>query len=104
MADDDWPRHITLLRGNSTVMFEDGTPATIDRGVYNHHQQFIDLNKGVPAMTKCAKSWMPSFNMPVALFMGGSEDKGDVLYSSIDGLFDAGFYIGKTDKIVSLEI
>jgi hypothetical protein len=49
-----------------------------------------------PAFASCS-SW--GIALPMALFLGGSEDKGDVVYSTPDGMFDSGFYVGKKDII-----
>jgi hypothetical protein len=99
IVDTDFPRDITVLRANSTVMFPDGSKAEVPQGIYNHHQMFTDSAKSTPSFSTCEGS-TPRPAMPMSLFMGGSEDKGDVYYSTPDGLFDSGYYIGKDDMIV----
>jgi hypothetical protein len=99
IVDTDYPRDITVLRANSTVLFEDGTKAEVAHGIYNHHQMFVNTNKGTPSFASCEGSRSMG-TMPTSLFMGGSEDKGDVYYSTPDGMFSSGYYIGKNDTII----
>jgi hypothetical protein len=95
LLDTDFPRDITILRANSTVLFQDGRKADVNGGIYNHHQMFVDSDKSTPSFARCEGSFsVPS--MPTSLFMGGSEDKGDVYYSTQDGGFDSGYYIGES--------
>jgi hypothetical protein len=60
-------------------MSEDGKPATIERRVYNHQQQFVNVNIVTPLMTNCPKSWVTLLDMLSALFKGCSEDRSDVV-------------------------
>jgi hypothetical protein len=97
-ADSDFPRDITILRANATVVFEDGSEANTKSGIYNHHLLFVDQNKVVPSVIACGDT--PSYGIRASLFAGGSEDKGDVYYSTPDGMFDAGYYIGPDHEII----
>jgi hypothetical protein len=96
-ADKDFPRDVTLLRANATLVFEDGSPANVDSGVYNHHLIFVDTSKSVPGFISC--DGKPNGGIPISIFAGGSEDKGDDFYTTKDGKFDSGYYIGKNDAI-----
>jgi hypothetical protein len=98
ITDSNFPRDITVLRANSSIKFADGTKAEMPEGIYNHHQMFTDAQKTTPTFCTCEGS-TPCGNIPISLFMGGSEDKGDVYYSTPDGMFDSGYYIGPNDRI-----
>jgi hypothetical protein len=89
MADSDFPRDVTILTTNMTVTFEDGTRADSEQGVYTHHTVAMDLAKSTPTMMTCDGSSWP--NMPMSIFMGGSEDKGGSLYTTPDGKFHSGY-------------
>jgi hypothetical protein len=101
----DFPRDITLLRGNSTIVYEDGTHAVIGNGLYNHHLVTISPgHKGVGAVgcgTKTRSIFADAGNYMGAIFLGGSEDRGDGHYTTERGTFKSGYYIGPNDKVVT---
>jgi len=95
---DGIPKDATYLWANSSIVFEDGTDATIDNGVYLHHYGIFDLDKTTKQISSCIGILTPS---KPSLFTGGVEDKGDSFYTSPDGKFNSGFYVGPTDKMLS---
>ncbi|KAF2668934.1 hypothetical protein BT63DRAFT_478836 [Microthyrium microscopicum] len=103
------PLDSTLLFAKNTLEYENGKIADQASGVYNHHVAFIDTNKFTPLFASCPSSSavspgavpssMPSLGAP-AVMMGASEEIGSNAYSTPDGTFNSGFYIGKADKVI----
>jgi hypothetical protein len=63
-----------------------------------HHYGVFDIDKTGKQLTVCTglTPTRPS------LFTGGAEDKGDSYYTTPDGSFNSGYYIGRDDKILSV--
>jgi hypothetical protein len=92
------PKDATYLWANSSIVYEDGKDATIDNGVYLHHYGIFDMDKTTKRVSSCIGVLTP--DRP-SLFTGGVEDKGDSFYTSPDGKFNSGFYVGPKDKMMS---
>jgi len=60
----NFPSDIGLLDAVVKLVYEDGSPATVDNGIYNHHIAFQDTSKKPPAMVACpgqaAKNSVPT--------------------------------------------
>jgi hypothetical protein len=95
---EDFPKDITILRANSTILYEDGTRAEIKNGLYDHHLIFVDRKKSQPSMAPC--EGRATIKMPMSIFIGGSEDMSNSMYTTPDGKFNSGYYIGKEDPIM----
>jgi hypothetical protein len=92
------PKDATYLYANASMVYEDGTDATVANGVYLHHYGLYDINRGGQQLTIC-----PGLTPPrPSLFAGLAEDKGDSYYTSPDGKFNSGFYIGAKDKTMAV--
>jgi hypothetical protein len=93
-----FPKDATYLWANTSIVYEDGSDATIENGVYLHHYGVFDIDKTGKQLTVCTglTPTRPS------LFTGDSEDKGDSLYTTPDGTFNSGYYIGRDDKMLSV--
>ncbi|KAE9988425.1 hypothetical protein EG328_011185 [Venturia inaequalis] len=91
----------TVYTGKLGVMFEDGTAATPEKGIYIHHVLTTDVNKKTaPFLSACNAPTRPGFSVSSLKpgstgFVGVGEDSGDhpVLYTSEDGTVDAGYHI-----------
>jgi hypothetical protein len=96
---EDLPRDITVLQSNCTVVYKDGTEIDVNTGLYNHHLLVIDISKSSPTLATCPSG---SGVQPPGMSMlgGSSEDKGGAFFSTKDGMFDSGYYIGKNDRIM----
>lgn len=100
------PKDATYLYAKSSIAFEDGSEAAVNNGVYVHHLGISDVDyKGGSQLSICPGR---DPNTPSrgrlrggSLFTGGAEDKGDTFFTSGDGKFNSGFYIGKTDRIMA---
>jgi hypothetical protein len=96
---DDLPRDVTILMANASVVYEDGTIIDVNTGLYNHHLLVIDLSKSAPTIATCpnGKGVQPP---GMSMFAGSSEDKGGAFFTTADGQFNSGYYVGKNDKII----
>jgi hypothetical protein len=95
---DGIPKDATYLYANTSLEYEDGTYATVDNGVYLHHYGLYDVNRGGQQLSSC-----PGLTPPrPSLFTGGAEDKGDSYFTSQDGQFNSGYYIGLRDKTMAV--
>jgi hypothetical protein len=86
-------------------VFDDGTEAAVNNGVYVHHLGIMDLDyKGGSQLSACPgrdpNTPSPGRRSEGALFTGGAEDKGDTYFTSGDGKFNSGFFVGKNDRIM----
>ena len=62
-----------------------------------HHYGIFDIDKAGKQLTIC-----PGLTPArPSLFTGGAEDKGDSWYTTLDGSFNSGYYIGRDDKLLS---
>jgi hypothetical protein len=95
------PKDATILFQNTTLQYENGDLAAQANGVYNHHVAFINMNKFAPMFSSCpAGSVATPFTKMPSTIMGASEEIGSSAYSTPDGKFNSGYYIGKNDKVV----
>ncbi|KAF2670505.1 hypothetical protein BT63DRAFT_413222 [Microthyrium microscopicum] len=94
------PKNIVVLQTNSSFINEDGSPADIANGLYNHHFIVADANKMGPSPLKCidggANNTTPK-NM--GLLMGASEANKDMIFSSSKNL-TTGFIVGANDTVI----
>jgi hypothetical protein len=86
----------TVLTNSLTLEYENGTHASINTGIYNHHTAIYNVNKKERLIT-CpgAKFQMPKV---AGAFVGGTSDDGYGLYTNGDGTTKAGYYIAPNDK------
>jgi hypothetical protein len=100
----------TVLSTRMGLEFEDGTVAGPEKGVYVHHLYAFDVSKkGIITSLPCDfdnvnKTAGATFDpmIPIAPFAVQGEDNGDsaILYTTQDGSFDSGFYVGRNDKFL----
>jgi hypothetical protein len=101
---DGIPRDITVLKTNTTVVYEDGTRADISNGVYDHHTFMVDVDRQNPKWYSCggkavSDTWDVYSNPGGSLLFGGSEDKYGSYYTTPTGNVRSGFYIGPKDRL-----
>jgi hypothetical protein len=94
----DFPKDITILKTSTSVVLEDGKKADISSGLFLHHLLFFDVGKQYPSMAGCYD--MPVRRFPLSLFMAGSEDIGEGIFTTADGKFNSGYYVGQKDSIM----
>ncbi|KAF1991429.1 hypothetical protein K402DRAFT_125257 [Aulographum hederae CBS 113979] len=88
---------------------EDGSPATIEKGIYNHHTLTRDTKKLVkPWISRCdttdpATELAKEVKASTAGFLGTGEDNGNdrTFYTSrTDTNFEGGYWIGENDEFM----
>lgn len=98
----DWPKDVTVLRANSSVVYADGREIGFHNGLYNHHLLLMDLTKPSPTIGRCPNGRAiepPGFNM----FAGSSEDKGGAFYHLGTAQPDlTGYYVRPADSVLML--
>lgn len=91
-----------ILRTNSTLVFEDGTPATANDGVYNHHIQLFDIGKSPPQPFQCGalnEKAGKGFSMGMGYFGGNAADGAPSLFTTPDGTFNSGHLLPKQSTV-----
>jgi hypothetical protein len=94
----EFPSDISLLYALVTLVNEDGSPATITNGVYNHHIAIADISKSPVLLTSCPGE-KPKPSLSISVFAGVGEDKGAYTYSTKDDKLNGGYYISKNDTV-----
>jgi hypothetical protein len=91
----------TLLEGRSYIENDKGERQNIDTGIYLHHAIMMNVNKwancfGMGRMCGAKAPKTPS------LVILGLSDSSDTIYTSPDGSFKAGNYLGPNNKTFQL--
>jgi hypothetical protein len=94
----DIPRDATIITSNSTWVLKDGQQANIHNGLFSHHLLVIDMSKRTPTVASCPNG--KPVQEQYSVISGSAEDKGGAFYSTSDGEFNSGYYIGKDDKVI----
>jgi hypothetical protein len=97
-------KNCTILAGKTRLTFEDGTEAIPSTGVYIHHIISYDLSK--PAnlpITKCGAGQTQRLSLGAEFLAQGEDSSGQagILFTSADGKYDSGFYLGAGDKVMN---
>jgi hypothetical protein len=92
------------LRTNTTLQYENGTLASVNTGVYNHHVIIFDTGKSTPPLIQCGplreKARGGGMMMPGTYFGGSSTDGAPSLFSTPDGMFNSGHHLGQRARVV----
>jgi hypothetical protein len=95
----------TVLAGKIHLNFTDGTKADVSKGVYIHHVLTYDTSKKQPSFWSCNADGTTSVSMDGmgAGFVGAGDDNANApfMYTSKDGAFKSGFYVGPQDSIIA---
>jgi hypothetical protein len=97
LIDDDFPKDITVLQTMSEIQDKDFKRVDIPQGIYNHHNVFIELSKR-PAVAYTCESVQPK-GVPVAVFMAGATETGDIRFAATKGDIKTGYYLSK-DRVM----
>lgn len=108
----------TVLASQIDVVDEAGTRASIDSGVYLHHALAIDVATDRKVVSTTTNDWtqfcegfeiMQSAmqsqiknpqDTQIAVFSFGAVDEFKQFWTTKDGKFDSGYYLGANDKIL----
>jgi hypothetical protein len=86
----------TVLYGKATVVFENGTRATVETGVYEHHVVVVDMMKGFYGGQKFIfcnppESWLSM--IPAVGFIVSGNDEAANYHTTPNGDFNSGYII-----------
>jgi hypothetical protein len=108
----------SVLYTKIDVVFEDGTRASIDSGVYLHHAIALDVATDRKVASSTTESWVPFCSgfeklisamssqvkspqdKEVSVFGFGAVDEFKQMWTTPDGKFDSGYYLGLNDKML----
>jgi hypothetical protein len=95
----EFPQDVTLITANTTWVWKDGSEARVDQGIYNHHHLVVDMARTTQTkIAECPDG--KAVGMGVPLFSGSAEDGGGSFYSTKNGQFPSGYYLGKNSKVM----
>jgi len=96
---DGFCNNCTVLYGKATLHFENGTKATADAGVYEHHIVVVDLNKRLIPFYLCdgQKGFLGTF--PASGFIVSGNDEAQNLFTTPDAKFNSGYLIYKAPRL-----
>jgi hypothetical protein len=91
----------TVLYGKATVVFEDGTRATVESGVYEHHVVVVDWFKSFAGGQKFIlcnppESWLSM--IPVVGFIVSGNDEAANFHTTPNGTFNSGYIMDRYNK------
>ncbi|KAF2670171.1 hypothetical protein BT63DRAFT_424121 [Microthyrium microscopicum] len=95
-----FPLDATYLEQSTGLELENGSIATLETGIYNHHLAYVSSKKFSPDFAQCAGQPAKKTRTP-STFAGATQEKGDAIFSTPDLKFKSGFYMGADDKIVA---
>jgi hypothetical protein len=85
----------TVLYTKAELRFENGTRATVEHGVYEHHVVMVDLAKRTMPFYLCdgQKGFLGQF--PADGFVVSGNDEAQNWFTTPDGSFNSGYTVGK---------
>lgn len=89
---------ISLLDTVVKLVYEDGSSATVDNSIYNHHIAFQDTAKKTPAIVACPGQAAKN-SVPTSVLVATGEDGNSYHYAPGLPDFDSGYFIGPNDGI-----
>jgi stress up-regulated protein Nod 19 len=84
----------TVLYTKAELMFENGTLATVEHGVYEHHVVVVDLAKRVMPFYLCNGQQGFLGQFPAVGFVVSGNDEAPNMFTTPDGTFNSGYLIG----------
>jgi hypothetical protein len=89
----------TVLYTKGNLFFENGTEATIEHGVYEHHVVMVDLAKRSFPFYLCAGQQGFLGTFPAVGFMVSGNDIAANMFTTPDGMFNSGYNVGPRQMI-----
>jgi hypothetical protein len=83
----------TVLYGKATLFFENGTKATADKGVYEHHIVVVDLAKRTMPLYICEGQKGFLGQVPAVGFIISGNDEAANYFTTPDARFNSGYLI-----------
>jgi hypothetical protein len=87
-----------IIGGKMAIEYENGTHASLNTDAYLHHGIMVDFSK--PGMLMACPSAKVVKPPPIASFIaGGASDDGFTMFGDATGKVNAGFVVGKNDRL-----
>jgi Stress up-regulated Nod 19 len=99
-----FPLDSLIVLAKTDIQYANDTIADVSTGVYNHHLGFFDLSKPQTTPYVCGSAAetvnKKGYTIPMSLFLGNAEEMGNTSYSTPDGSFNSGYYLGKKARVM----
>jgi hypothetical protein len=94
------PGDVLILKSETKMRFEDGKEANAGDGIYNHHTTFTTMDKQPPKPFVCSNGQKSKDTIPsISTLTAVAEEGGLSIFSTQDGSFNAGYYLGPNPKV-----
>jgi hypothetical protein len=90
----------TVLYGKADIHYEDGAKAGFTEGVYIHHIVVVDMAKRTMPFWLCQGQKQFLGNLPAAGFIVAGNDEAPNMFTTPDGKFEGGYYIGNREAFM----
>jgi hypothetical protein len=91
----------TVVQGSAFVAKEDGSRVDVAEGAYLHHLLIINVNKPRRSFYNCEVGDAPPIKgVPSSYFLGSGVDNSEYYFTTPDGSYNSGYYIGVADQFV----
>jgi hypothetical protein len=96
---DDFPRDITIIDTDTMIADAAGKKLKLDSNIYDHHHMFTDQSKKPIEFIACGSGSesKPMSVIPTSIFMASATEDLQFRYTTDDGKFNSGYYVGKGD-------
>jgi hypothetical protein len=96
----NFPGDMTILSTETFLVYQNGSAAGVNTGIYNHHIAIADLTRPLVLIASCPGE-PPKSSLRVQVFAGVGEDKGRYVYTDgqANSSLPGGYYVAKNDKI-----
>jgi hypothetical protein len=98
---EDFPRDITIIDSKSNVFDDKSRPIDREKGLYNHHNIFVDISTTTPPMMSC-NGGKGFSSIPTNVFMAGAADALYYSFTNKDASFKSGLYLAKDAPVVQM--
>ncbi|KAF2664332.1 hypothetical protein BT63DRAFT_465202 [Microthyrium microscopicum] len=97
----DFPHNVTIIDTNTYITNSAGAKLSMESGnVFNHHHLFFDAAHTPNPFLGCGPDAKPLKSIyPKSNFMASATGDIQMRYTSTDGKFNGGFYIGANDSL-----
>jgi hypothetical protein len=89
----------TVLYTKAELYFENGTRATVEHGVYEHHVVMVDMAKRTMPFYLCDGQKGFLGNFPAVGFVVSGNDEAANMFTTPDGTFNSGYLVGPKQMI-----
>jgi hypothetical protein len=92
----------TVLHGASYIAHADGSRVDIKDGAYLHHLLILNQGKREKSYYECAANGAKPVKqtIPSSYFLGSGVDASEYYFTTPNGTYNSGYYIGKSDQFM----